>query len=197
MRTLTCTALGALSLLLLVGCNAGQPRLYRIAIDETPIRSLATPSCFRGNSPPPGRGSVTEVNFRKENEWVIWDGANAQYLDMGRQEWKLGDAPLIEVNDLIEGGTERTFSAQRSETRPFPGVQATETRQTLVTVKWEDFSAAPQGTIGLSAQYACTAGAEACPNPNPAPDSVSCSAVMSFFGRRIDVSHSTTYKNNP
>lgn len=83
MRSLKLLVLGATSLLSLVGCNAGQPKLYRIAIDETPIRTIANPSCFRGNILPSGRGTLTEVNYRKEDEWVIWDSLDKQYLDMG------------------------------------------------------------------------------------------------------------------
>ncbi|MEW6434778.1 MAG: hypothetical protein AB1730_25035 [Myxococcota bacterium] len=160
MRFIKLVVLGALSLLSLVGCNAGQPKLYRIAVDETPIRTIANPSCFRGNILPSGRGTLTEVNFRKEDEWVIWDGVDKQYLDMGLQEWKLGDAPLIRVADLIEGGAEKIFSAQRNEVTPFPGIQATESRQTQVVVTWNDYSAAPSGTIALNAQYACVGGCQ-------------------------------------
>jgi hypothetical protein len=188
---------GALALLMLVGCNSGQPRLFRIAIDETPIRTIANPACFRGNTLPSGRGTLIETNFRKENQWVIWDGVDKQYLDMGQQTWKLGDAPTIEVSDLIEGGAERTFSAQLLAVTPFPGLDATESRQTQVVVSWNDYSAAPSGTIGLSAAYACVAGRDQCPNPNPTPDSVSCSAVLTFFGRRIDVTQTMNYDNNP
>ncbi|GMU59732.1 MAG: hypothetical protein AMXMBFR34_14950 [Myxococcaceae bacterium] len=197
MRSLKLLVLGATSLLSLVGCNAGQPKLYRIAIDETPIRTIANPSCFRGNILPSGRGQLSEVNYRKEDEWVIWDSLDKQYLDMGQQSWKLGDAPTIVVSDLIEGGENKIFSAQRNEVKPFPGILATESRQTQVVVTWNDYSAAPSGTIALNAQYACVAGQEQCPNPNPTPDSVSCQSNLNFFGRRIDVSQTTEYNNNP
>jgi hypothetical protein len=126
---------------------------------------------------------------------VIWDSVDKQHLDMGHQTWKLGDAPTTEVSDLIEGGAERTFSAQRLVVTPFPGLEATESRQTQVVVSWDDYSAAPSGTIGLSAAYACVAGRDQCPNPNPTPDSVSCSAVLTFFGRRIDVTQTMNYDN--
>ncbi|MEW6430752.1 MAG: hypothetical protein AB1730_04525 [Myxococcota bacterium] len=43
----------------------------------------------------------------------------------------------------------------------------------------------------------CVAGSEQCPNPNPTPDSVSCVSQLNFFGRRIDVSQTTVYNNNP
>ncbi|MEW5737803.1 MAG: hypothetical protein AB1938_02695 [Myxococcota bacterium] len=197
MRSLKLSVLGALSLLSLVGCNSGQPRLFRMAIDETPIRSIANPSCFRGNILPSGRGTLTELNYRKEDEWVIWDGVDKQYLDMGNQSWKLGDSPTIVVSDLIEGTGDLSFSAQRSAVTPFPGINATESRQTQVTVKWDNYSASPSGIISLNSQYACVAGTEPCPPQNPSPDSVSCQATLNFFGRRIDVSQTTQYNNNP
>ena len=197
MRSIKLVVFSALALLSLVGCNSGQPRLFRMAIDETPIHTIANPSCFRGNILPSGRGQLTEVNYRKEDEWVIWDGVEKQYLDMGNQKWELGDAPKIVVTDLIEGLGDKIFSAQRTEVTPFPGILATESRQTQVVVTWNDYSTAPSGTIALNSQYACVAGQEQCPNPNPTPDSVSCQAQLNFFGRRIDVSQTTQYNNNP
>lgn len=197
MRSTKLVLLGALSLLGLVGCNGGQPRIYRVAIDKTPIRTIADPSCFRGNILPSGRGQLSEVNFREEDEWVIWDGVEGkQYLDLGTQSYKLGDSPEIRVADLIEG-SDKVFSAQRNEVKPFPGVEATESRQTQIVVTWNDYSFAPTGTIQLTAQYACVAGREQCPNPNPTPDSVSCRSQLNFTARRIEASHITAYNNNP
>ena len=88
MRSMKFVALGALSLLTLVGCNQGQPRLYRVAIDATPIRTISSPSCFRNNNLPAGRGNRTEQNYRQEDEWVIWSGVDqTEYLDLGTQSF--------------------------------------------------------------------------------------------------------------
>lgn len=91
MRSMKLVALGALSLVALVGCNNGQPRIYRVAVDETPVKTIAVPSCFRNNNLPAGRGNITEQNYRSEDEWVIWQGVDAtEYLDLGTQMWRLG-----------------------------------------------------------------------------------------------------------
>ena len=110
MRSMKLVALGALSLLSLAGCLQGQPRLYRVAVDVTPVRTIAVPSCFRNNNLPAGRGNITEQNFRSENEWVIWNGTDqTEYLDIGTQTYNLGDAPTIRITEVIEG-TDKTFS---------------------------------------------------------------------------------------
>lgn len=197
MRSMKLVALTALAGLGLLGCNGGQPRIYRVAIDETPIRTIAVPSCFRNNNLPAGRGNITEQNYRVENEWVIWTGVEqTEYLDLGTQVYKLGDAPDIRVNDLIEG-TDKTFSALRNEQKPI-GDQYTEARQTQISVKFDDYSFAPKGTISLNSQYACIKGRADCPVGDASPpDAASCSSALNFVARRIDAQQITAYNNNP
>ena len=190
-------ALGALSLLSLAGCLQGQPRIYRVAVDATPVRTIAVPSCFRNNNLPAGRGNITEQNYRSEDEWVIWNGVDqVEYLDLGNQTFNLGDAPTITVADLIEG-TEKTFSALRNVQKPI-GDQYTEARQTQVSVKFNDYSAVPVGTISLNSQYACIKGRADCPVGDASPqDAASCNSSLNFVARRIDVQQITAYNNNP
>lgn len=197
MRSMKLVALGALSLLALVGCNQGQPRIYRVAVDETPVRTIAVPSCFRNNNLPAGRGNITEQNYRSEDEWVIWNGVEqTEYLDLGTQTFDLGDAPTIRVSDLIEG-TDKTFSALRNVQKPI-GDSYTEARQTQISVKFNDYSFAPVGTIALNAQYACIKGRADCPVGDASPaDAASCSSQLNFVARRIDVQQLTAYNNNP
>jgi hypothetical protein len=197
MRSMKLVALGALSLLSLAGCLQGQPRLYRVAVDATPVRTIAVPSCFRNNNLPAGRGNITEQNYRSEDEWVIWNGVDqVEYLDLGNQTFSLGDAPTITVADLIEG-TEKTFSALRNVQKPI-GDQYVEARQTQISVKFNDYSAVPVGTISLNAQYACIKARADCPVGDASPqDAASCSSSLSFVARRIDVSQQTVYNNNP
>jgi hypothetical protein len=197
MRSMKLVALGALSLLALVGCNQGQPRIYRVAVDETPVRTIAVPSCFRNNNLPAGRGNITEQNYRSEDEWVIWNGVDqTEYLDLGTQTFDLGDAPTIRVSDLIEG-TDKTFSALRNVQKPI-GDSYTEARQTQISVKFNDYSFAPVGTIALNAQYACIKGRADCPVGDASPaDAASCSSQLNFVARRIDVQQLTAYNNNP
>ena len=190
-------ALSALSLLSLVGCLQGQPRIYRVAVDETPVRTIAVPSCFRNNNLPAGRGNITEQNYRAEDEWVIWNGVDqVEYLDLGTKSWELGDAPTIRVSDLIEG-TDKTFSALRNEQKPIMDFY-TEARQTQVSVKFTDYSAVPVGTISLDSQYACIKGRNDCPVGDASPqDAASCKSSLNFTARRIDVQQFTVYNNNP
>lgn len=197
MRSMKLVALGALTLLSLVGCNQGQPRLYRVAVDATPVRTIAVPSCFRNNNLPAGRGNITEQNYRSEDEWVIWNGVDqTEYLDLGTQLWKLGDAPDIRIADLIEG-TEKTFSALRNEQKPIAD-QYTEARQTQISVKFNDYSFAPTGVITLNSQYACIKGRADCPVGDASPqDAASCQSSLNFVARRIDVTQVTSYNNNP
>ncbi len=197
MRSMKLVALGALSLLALVGCNQGQPRIYRVAVDATPVRTIAVPSCFRNNNLPAGRGNITEQNYRSEDEWVIWNGIDqTEYLDLGTQVFKLGDAPTININDVIEG-TDKTFSALRNVQKPIQDFY-TEARQTQISVKFNDYSFAPVGTIALNSQYACIKGRNDCPVGDASPeDAASCSSQLNFVARRIDVTQTTVYTNNP
>ena len=197
MRSIKLVALGALSLLSLVGCLQGQPRIYRVAVDKTPVRTIAVPSCFRNNNLPAGRGNITEQNYRSEEEWVIWNGADqTEYLDIGTQTYNLGDAPTIRISDVIEG-SEKTFSALRNEQKPIAD-QYTEARQTQISVKFNDYSAVPVGTIALNAQYACIKGRSDCPVGDASPqDAASCSSSLNFVARKIDVQQLTAYTNNP
>jgi hypothetical protein len=197
MRSMKLVALGALSLLSLIGCTQGQPRIYRVAVDATPVRTIAVPSCFRNNNLPAGRGNITEQNYRSEDEWVIWNGTDqTEYLDLGTQTFNLGDAPTIRIADVIEG-TDKTFSALRNEQKPIAD-QYTEARQTQISVKFNDYSAVPTGTIALNAQYACIKGRADCPVGDASPqDAASCSSSLNFVARRIDVQQLTAYNNNP
>lgn len=197
MRSMKLVALGALSLLALVGCNTGQPRIYRVAVDQTPVRTIAVPSCFRNNNLPAGRGNITEQNYRVEDEWVIWNGVEqTEYLDLGTQVFNLGDSPTIRVSDLIEG-TDKTFSALRNEQKPISDFY-TEARQTQISVKFNDYSFAPTGTIALNSQYACIKGRNDCPVGDLSPaDAASCSSQINFVARRIDAQQGTSYNNNP
>ncbi len=175
----------------LTGCNNGQPRIYRVALDRTPEKTIADPSCYKNGQLPSG-AQVSEVNYREEHQWVIWDsGDGKQYLDLGSLTFQLGNAPKINVSEMIETTQNGTFQGSRNETNPFPGIQnTTETRQTSITVVWNDEGAGPTGNVQLKAQYACVGN---CPNPNPMPDSVSCATQLNFWARRIDTSRIEGY----
>lgn len=218
MRSIKLLALAVFSLVALVGCNQGQPRIYRVAIDGTPVSTIAVSSCFRNNNLPSDRGNTDEQFFRAEAEWVIWsgvvvNGAQVEYLDMGDTslgapgsgvragQFKLGDAPVITVGALIEG-TDKTFTASRHEQKPI-GSRYTEIRQTQISVKFDDYSFSPTGTVALGAQFACTdrdipcPGKGSTPSSDAPPDAASCSSSIKFVARRIEAQQITPYSNNP
>jgi hypothetical protein len=169
------------------GCGpAGQPRVFRVAIDTSPITSLTDPQCFTGNMPNV-TDTVSEVAYRQEAIWVVWDAAEGkQYLDMGNTRFKMGDSPQIEVTDLIEGAN-NTFSGNRQElTRGL----LIEQRSTGIVTTFNDLNATPSGTISLNAQYQCQDGSLRCPNE---PAQRSCRVSLKFLARKIDVQQTTVY----
>lgn len=204
MRSMKLVVLSALSLFALAGCNSGQPRIYRVAIDRSAIVGLNNPSCFVNNILPSNGGSlVQEQNYRTEQEWVIWGGVDQkEYLDIGEYKERLGNSPQITVNELIEG-TNKSFSALRN-TQDQHGGQYNEVRGEQISIKFDDYSFSPTGTIGLSAQYACVNQQSNCPRAENVQspvtgdsDAASCSATLPFVARKIDADQITAYGNNP
>lgn len=167
-----------------IGCNSGQPRIYRIAIDPSPLTSLP-PSCYQGNAVSTLRTIGT--NLRSEVQWVVWDGTEGkQYLDLGAFAVKLGDADTVTVGSMIEG-QDRVFSGQLVEQKlPDPNSQYTYTKTLSLVVTWDDMGAAPRGTIDASSMYTCTS----CNNND---NKVNCAAKFNFVGRRIDTAQNSEY----
>lgn len=191
--------LSALAVVAMSGCNAGIPRLWRIAIDSTPLSNITDSGCYVDKQLPTGRQVINEVNFRDESEWVIWDGDQTtdgktkQYLDIGTKQFRLAEAPVINVDALIEGNaSDKEFTGQRNEVRAVNGYN--ESRQTQITIKWNDYGQSPSGTMRLDARFACAAGNNPCP-ARPPSDGANCAAQLNFVGRRIDATPMTVYGN--
>ncbi len=167
-----------------VGCNTGQPRTYRIAIDASPLGSLP-PSCYRNNTVSTLRTIGT--NLRAETQWVVWDGVeNKQYLDIGNFSVTMGDAERVDVGDMIEG-QDRVFSGQLVEQKlPDPNSQYTYTKTLSLTISFEDMSATAKGTIDANSQYTCTS----CVNND---NKVNCAVKLNFVGRRVDTQYIQPY----
>ena len=204
MRSVKLAIVSAMSLFALAGCNAGQPRIYRVAIDNSAVVGLNNPSCFVNNIlPSTGGALVQEQNYREQQEWVIWDGdAQKEYLDIGEKKFRLGDSPTIRVDELIEG-TNKSFSALRN-TQNQHGGDFNEVRGEQIAIKFNDYSFSPTGTIGLSAQYACVRGRTECPKAEDVQspvtgdsDAASCSVSLGFVARKIDADQLTAYGNDP
>lgn len=189
--------LSALAVVAMSGCNAGMPRLWRIAIDNTPLYNITDSGCYVDKQLPTNRQLINEVNFRDESEWVIWDGDTGtdgktkQYLDIGTKQIRLAEAPVINVTALIEGNsTDKEFTGQRNEVRTVTTYN--ESRQTQITIKWNDYGQSPTGTVRLDARFAC-AGTN-CPS-RPPSDGANCAAQLNFVGRRIETQAMTVYGN--
>jgi hypothetical protein len=173
-----------------VGCNAGQPRIYQLAIDGSPLTSLP-PTCYLGNTINPIRDIQT--NLRSDQRWTIWDGVEGkQYLDIGTYAVQLGGADPVTGMGMIEG-SDRSFSGQKI-TQGLPGQPGkdpnyTFTKTLSLVVTFDDLGASPKGTIAASSKYTCTnCGTN---NDNKVAD---CSANLPFVSRRIDASNMNIYQ---
>jgi hypothetical protein len=165
---------------------AGQPRIYRVAIDVSPITTLADPQCFHSNMTN-NADTIVDTQYRSETQWVVWDAAEQkQFLDMGNSKFNLGDAPTITVSDSIEGG-QNVFTANRQEL--LRGL-ITEQRSTTITVNFSDLGATPTGTIALDAQYQCANAQATCPSD---PLQRSCKATLNWVARKIEVQQLAPY----
>jgi hypothetical protein len=116
----------------------------------------------------------------------VWDGFdNKQYLDIGTFSIQMGDSAEVRVGSMIEG-VDRAFSGtvqiQTSQTNP----AKTTTRNLVMVVKFEDFGAAPKGSVEAQSQYSCTN----CTNND---NQVVCASTITFVGRRIDASPQTDH----
>jgi hypothetical protein len=176
--------------LLLTGCNAGQPRIFRVALDTGPVKGLQDPQCFHGNMPNLST-IVQDTSLIAELNWVVWDGADQkQFLDMGTESFSLADAPTIVVDEMIVGGS-NTFSGTRVQ-QDRNGI--IELQTTTVTAAFSDLGPTPTGTLDLDAKYQCQDGdsSHKCPSE---PNKRSCHTQLNFWARKVDVSQTTAYSN--
>lgn len=195
------TMIGALAVVALAACNAGQPRIYRVALDLGPTKSVQEATCFKNQMVPSSQ--ISETNLFVEEQWVIWDGATAdgapkQFLDFGHQTFKLGDAPEADFDDLIAGNPSNpgVFTGQRvrSNLVSIPGTGSfVQVRQTIITASFADLGAAPVGTLKIDAKYACQSQGAQCPMEDLVADPRSCAVAVNFSARRIDVSRIAGY----
>lgn len=172
----------------LLGCNSGQPRAYRIAVNRAGLQNLAS-SCYVDNKP--DENKVMTTNLMSEQQWVVWDGPDGkQYLDVGAYAEVLGHAGVVSLaGDVIEG-TEKVFAGTRVVqtvfTNPFNNNKETRTDTHLITVTFEDMGFSPKGSIDLTLNHACVG----CSTVQP-----SCTARLTFTGRRVDASNMAVQVN--
>jgi hypothetical protein len=185
-----------LSVMALVGCNGGQPRLYRIAVDETPVqRENLAQTCFR--TPPPGGITIrsTYQNVKFDSEWAVWDGAESkQFLDTAGRGWLLGDAPAVTLDgDLIESTDPLTFLGAKTITKTSANPNYTSTRTFNIKAAFAELGASARGNLEVSTTYSCSG---ACPDSR-IENTVSCAVTLPFSGRRIDAQRMSGYSENP
>lgn len=169
-----------------MGCNAGQPRIYRVAVDESQLKNLPA-NCYVDNSAPgTTTGSIREsdTNIRSEYEWVVWDGVEGkQYLDVGNSaHWEMGDARSIDASgDLIEGEN-NVFNWSRTDTQNGDnGYSAVQNLSAVVT--FEDLSATAKGTLSLTSKFDCNN----CGDLQNTKGFRTCGPLsLNFAGRRVD-----------
>jgi hypothetical protein len=170
---------------------AGQPRIYRVALDVTPVRTLADASCFAGSVVT--TDTLSEQSFRQEANWVVWDGAEQkQFLDMGTNtRFSLGDAPRIDIDNLIEG-SDNVFSAVRRRTSPTRTAgQVLDIEITSAITTFSDLGSTPTGTVLLTSEYQCQDRAGHCDGE---PFKRTCRGItMNFWARRIETNQLTVY----
>src|SRR5262249_19594899 len=149
----------------LAACNGGQPRIYKVAMDMSPLSPVRDASCYYNQAAPT---NVTETtNLRAEQQWVVWDavgdkGAPLQYLDCGEQKFTMGNSPALDFAGAIETEQPGTFVGTARSTRTFGNNLYTEVRNTTIDVTFNDQGPSPTGTMTLRSEYGCTP-VEACP----------------------------------
>lgn len=215
--------LGAVAAVLVVsGCNTGQPRIWRVAYDTSRFIFVDNAQCYVSKRVPQAR--TAQSNYRRDANWVIWDGVSdangrpKQYVDIGNPAFKLGDAPRVIVEDAIEGDAEqRSFVAERQVASLGPAAcgggnaescgqtvrNAIETRIGQVTVSWDSYNPASTGIIRVNSTYRCVDNGamlqDQCPQiqrqEQPAADAAECQVEVPFVARRIDVQQNTNYAN--
>ncbi len=173
-----------------LGCGGGQPRLYKISIDQSPLNSLPATCYFESKIP---QTRFTSSNLTTEGNWYVWDDIDSvQQLDLGNMGFpKLGDAEPIDVIDnFLVSGTDMVFTGTWTE-QLLPQANLgnySYTKTQSVTVTFKDMGATANGTIDLVSNYVCTN----CINGNN-DGKVSCATTLNFTGRRIDSEQLTAY----
>lgn len=169
--------------LVLLACNTGQPRIYKVAVDNKPLLDLPQ-TCFSNNEIPAGSVRYNQENLFDEHEWTIWDGVEGkQYLDMGgTAHWQLGDSAPIVIDDLIEGKDD-TFVGTRTSTRLADSTGYTNSRTRTATVTFDDQGATAKGTLDLASSYTCT---NCYDGETEQPGNKNCATKLTFVGRRVD-----------
>jgi hypothetical protein len=167
----------ASSVFALCACGGGQPRIFKVAINQTALEALVA-TCYRNSTPP--TDTVTTTNGFVARDWTLWDGVgDKQYLDVGVNTWQLGHANPVQtggassssLSPVIEGSG-KVFSQSKQINKTASG--ETDVRALTITFT-ETPGATAMGTINLKSTYTCAG----CGQP-------SCEANLDFSGRKVE-----------
>lgn len=168
----------------LCACGGGQPRYFKVALNQTALESLAA-TCYRNSTPP--TDTTTTTNGFVAHDWILWDGVgDKQYLDVGQNTWQLGHANSVQtgfsstasLNAVIEGSG-KVFS----ETKQINKTAVSETDVRAVTITFDQTPGATMtGTINVKSTYTCSG----CGQP-------SCEANLEFSGRKVEGNPNINY----
>lgn len=177
MRSLM-SAVAVLAAGTLMACNGGQPRVYKIAIDTSPLKNLPATCYSAGNAP---SNTPTESGLVETQDWELFDGAQKQYLSLGTRTIGMGEAPSVQIGpgstfDTIEGGPKTFTGEYKTVSNPGGGTNEV-TQDKVVTVTFDDTPGnTASGTIDVKSTVTCT----------QTPCSPSCEVTMTFNGRKIE-----------
>lgn len=168
----------------LSACGGGQPRYFKVAVNQTALESLVA-TCYRNSTPP--TDTITTTNGFVAKDWTLWDGVgDKQYLDVGVNTWQLGHANPVQtggagsasLSPVIEGSG-KVFS----ETKEINKTASGETDVRALTITFDQSPGATvTGTLNLKSTYTCTG----CGQP-------SCEANLSFTGRKVEGNPTINY----
>ncbi|HEX8441778.1 hypothetical protein [Archangium sp.] len=159
----------------LLGCGQ-QPKYYRVAIDQGPLRSLPSSCYAAGATPPPSSNNLVDVQ-----QWVLWDGVeDRKYLQVGDIDYTLGSSYGVEIpGDAVVStgdGDKTTFVAEQTASTPSTSTSPA-TRTARATYTFDKEGMTIEGTLALSATCVGTG----CDRDRP-----NCEASLRFTGRQVD-----------
>jgi hypothetical protein len=170
----------------LIGCGGGDPKVYRVSVDASPLNALPN-TCYTKNELPNPRD--TETNLRTEVPVAIWSGADkVVYLDLNNLgSAPLGDATPVPVAGIIEG-TDKSFSSTRvqdvSPTQANNNLQSKDTQTIAVT--FDKMDATATGSFTLTSTFSCnqTENCQRVPT---------CTVTLPFTARQVAARNSFGY----
>ncbi|MBM4378280.1 MAG: hypothetical protein FJ086_03115 [Deltaproteobacteria bacterium] len=177
------------SLPLIAGCGGSQARVYRIALDPSPLNNLPT-TCYRNNATQYEKTTLS--NYKVQFDISVLDSVDGKsILDMGKQTFYLGQAAPVVLEGPIEGSANIYTASVKKETLAAPNDPFTDVQTTVVTVSFTELGAVARGTLALRSEYSCTN----CTNNNNKV--AKCEVSLPFTGRQLAYTNQSTINQDP